>query len=134
VRAQPGWCSLTRRRRTTDNGASGAAGRRWKPAEAREVLQAWRKSGLTLAEFARKQGVGAWRLQWWKQRLAEQSDEGDGPLKLVPAVVTGMPPLGSGAVLTLRARGDVVVEVADVGAVPAAWLAEFVSMLSGSTP
>ncbi len=55
-------------------------------------------------------------------------------LRLVPAVVTGLPPVAAGAVVTLRAPGDVVVEVTDVGAVPAAWLSALVSGLGRRAP
>jgi len=46
--------------------------RRWSPGEAQGVLEQWKRSGLPLARFARQQGYGVQRLQWWKGRLAKQ--------------------------------------------------------------
>lgn len=46
--------------------------RRWSPGEAEGVLEQWKGSGLPLARFARQQGYGVQRLQWWKGKLAKQ--------------------------------------------------------------
>jgi hypothetical protein len=43
--------------------------KRWTPAEARGVLDEWKRSGLPLARFARQRGYGPQRLQWWKGQL-----------------------------------------------------------------
>jgi hypothetical protein len=43
------------------------------------VLSAWRKSGLTQAEFCRRQGVKAVTFSWWKRKLrgaAERAHRG----------------------------------------------------------
>ncbi len=45
----------------------------WTEAEAQEVLEAYEASGLSVAEFARRHGLGAQRLRWWKKRRAEQA-------------------------------------------------------------
>ena len=45
-------------------------GRRWTPDEARRVLDDWRASGLSLAAYAQRRGVGYERLGRWKRRLA----------------------------------------------------------------
>jgi len=108
--------------------------RQWTAQEARRVLKAWRASGLPLATFARRRGLCAERVRWWQNRLAGRSAPSGEALRLVPAVVTGLPPVAAGAVVTLRAPGDVVVEVTDVGAVPAAWLSALVSGLGRRAP
>lgn len=41
----------------------------WTEVEARGVLDAWRKSGLTLQEFAQGRGLVPQRLSWWKKKL-----------------------------------------------------------------
>ena len=41
----------------------------WREADARVVIEAWRRSGRGLAEFARERGVGEGRLRRWVARL-----------------------------------------------------------------
>jgi hypothetical protein len=94
----------------------------WTAAEARRVLKAWRASRLPLATFARKRGLCPERVRWWRQRLGDGHAPGQEPLRLVPAVVTGLRPSTASTVVTVRAPGDVVVEIADVGAVSPAWV------------
>ena len=43
----------------------------WTEVEARGVLDACRKSGLTIEQFARKRGLVPQRLYWWRKKLAE---------------------------------------------------------------
>ena len=42
----------------------------WREADARILVDAWRKSGETLSGFARRQGVERKRLGRWVRRLA----------------------------------------------------------------
>jgi len=42
----------------------------WSEVEARGVLEAWRRSGLSLERFARQRGFVPQRLHWWKRKLA----------------------------------------------------------------
>jgi hypothetical protein len=104
-----------------------AGKRQWTAGKAREVLKAWRASGLPLATFARELGLCAERVRWWRQRLGEGRVAGEEPVKLAPAVVTGLRPSTAVAVVTVRAPGEVVVEIADVGAVSPGWVSELVS-------
>jgi transposase-like protein len=61
-----------------------AASNYWTEAEAQAVLEAWEASGLSVAEFARRHGLGSQRLRWWKKRRAEEA----GPaLSFVPVHV-----------------------------------------------
>jgi len=106
----------------------------WKVGEARRVMEAWQASGLPLATFARQRGLTPERVRWWRQRLGEWRAPGEEALRLVPAVVTGLPPTTGASVVTLRAPGDVVIEIADVSAVPAAWLSAVVSGLVRLAP
>jgi transposase-like protein len=50
-----------------------AASSYWTEAEAQAVLEAYEKSGLSMAEFARRHGLGPQRLRWWKKRRAEEA-------------------------------------------------------------
>jgi hypothetical protein len=47
---------------------------RWTEIEAREVLRAWRKSGATISEFARRRGLVPERLYHWKKKLDFDED------------------------------------------------------------
>lgn len=111
-----------------------SGGRRWTADEARVVVQAWGASGLPLATFARKRGLCAERVRWWRQRLGAWEASREEPQRLVPAVVTNLPPPAAAASVTLRVAGNVVVEIADVGAVPAGWISALVTELARQSP
>jgi hypothetical protein len=48
---------------------------KWSEVEARGVLEAWRRSGLSLDAFARERGFVGQRLRWWKVRFARAERE-----------------------------------------------------------
>lgn len=60
--------------------------RRWREADGRAVVQAWRSSRLSVSEFARRLGVDEQRVRWWKGRLA--GPEGEHPVRFHPVKVT----------------------------------------------
>ena len=41
----------------------------WTEIEARGVLEAWRRSGLSIEAFARGRGLVPQRLHWWKKKI-----------------------------------------------------------------
>jgi hypothetical protein len=43
----------------------------WSEVEARGVLEAWRRSGLSLERFAKQRGIIPQRLRWWKLKVAD---------------------------------------------------------------
>jgi hypothetical protein len=45
--------------------------------EMRRVLAAQRRSGLSLVEFARRRGLRANTLSWWRHRLRDSDDDGE---------------------------------------------------------
>lgn len=47
-----------------------SAAKRWRAADAREVLAKWEQSGLTLTAFAQADGLDPARLSRWRSRLA----------------------------------------------------------------
>lgn len=100
---------------------------RWTESRARRELEAWRRSGDSMAEYARKRGYPAHKLQWWKGRLAaaEQPVESTA-LALAPAVITGAQ---QPAVVVSIATDEVRLEIDDPEAVHPAWLAELAAML-----
>jgi hypothetical protein len=55
----------------------------WTEVEARSVLGAWKKSGLSIERFARNRGLVPQRLYWWKKKLGV-----DRALALLPVRVT----------------------------------------------
>jgi hypothetical protein len=59
----------------------------WTEVEARSVLGAWRKSGLSIETFARSRGLVPQRLYWWKKKLGFGAD-GSRPVALLPVSVT----------------------------------------------
>lgn len=105
--------------------------KQWTAAEARAALREWESSGEPLERFARRRGWTAQRLRWWQKRLGEWAGGGPGGAMLAPVVITEQPSARSVAAVTLRA-GDLVVEVAEVEAVPAAWLSAFMTGLGKS--
>jgi hypothetical protein len=43
----------------------------WQEDQARAVVEAWRRSGESLAAFGRRYGIAPRRVSWWARRLAE---------------------------------------------------------------
>ncbi|HEX5752318.1 MAG TPA: transposase [Archangium sp.] len=83
--------------------ARAAASNYWTEAEAQAVLEAYEASGLSVAEFARRHGLGPQRLRWWKKRRAEEA----GPaLSFIPVHVAAPP-----SPEAQRAAGTVSMEV-----------------------
>ena len=63
--------SGSRSQRVGDGKIGGAiAKRRWTETEARAIVEAQRRSGLSLAAFARRHRMSAQRLYAWRRRLA----------------------------------------------------------------
>jgi hypothetical protein len=104
--------------------------KQWTKAEAREVLAAWKKSGLPLGTFARERGVGAERLRWWRKRLSKAAPmkrkKKAAPARLVPVAVSApLVEIGEDTAVTIRfPMTGPVVEIANVRRVPAAWVSE----------
>ena len=58
-----------RERVETDHSLTTLPPGRWSRSQARAVLVAWKKSGLSMSAYARKQGVNGQRLSWWRKQL-----------------------------------------------------------------
>jgi hypothetical protein len=106
----------------------------WTEAEAVCALEQWRRSGERLAVFARRHGITAGRLHWWKKRLAnaesESSSEITRALTLVPAAV--VPTSNTrGAAVVIRVRDEIVIEVAEASP---SWVAAVVVALERAQP
>jgi transposase-like protein len=98
----------------------------WTDDDARTVLEEWRRSGDSIAVFARKHSVSAWRLYSWRKKLRTAAKPRATPtLSLVPASIVAV----SGATLMLRLPGEVSIDV--VNASPS-WVATLVTELTRS--
>ena len=120
-------------------GSGGKKRQRWNEQEARRVLEACRESGLSLGEFAAREGMKAGRLSRWQRRLAigrgPEAGSGRrgkkaGGIRLIPAVAVAAPRSGAVAV---HLPGGVMVEVETSG-VPVQWIVTLVASLRGGTP
>jgi transposase-like protein len=114
------------------------AGRTWTADEARSVLAAWRASGLSICGFARKHGLTAQRLSWWRRRLGAWEEEvvTDGVDavergSLVPVVVSTMESgqAGGTGVVSIQLRGGTSIVISEPSAVEPQWVARLVSEL-----
>jgi len=99
----------------------------WTDDDARAVLDEWRRSGEPVAAFARRHGLTASRLYWWKKRLRVPALPSPAPtLSLVPASIV------SGEVtLTIRMPGEVAIEVANASP---SWTAALIAELARPLP
>jgi len=109
----------------------------WTEGEARAVLDEWKRSGKSMAAFARHHGLTAPRLYWWRKKLQATTATTPalaGPeaaptppmMSLVPAsIVVG------GASLMIRLAGEVSIEVAEASP---SWVAAMVVELTRSLP
>lgn len=73
----------------------------WSEHEARSVISAWRKSGLSVERFAEQRGLSFQRIYWWRKRLeapAKVEPKSPAPLALLPVQLTPSP----------KARGEPV--------------------------
>ncbi len=83
----------------------------WTPEDARLLLDEWQRSGGPLAAFARRRGIAAHRLYWWRARLASSTTQS---LSLIPASIVGADELvSSTAPITIRLPNGVAIELAN---------------------
>lgn len=88
------------------------------------MLEEWRRSGDSIAAFARRRSVSAWRLYAWRKKLRTTATSRAEPtLSLVPASIVAV----SGATLTLRLPGEVSIDVANASPT---WVATLVAELT----
>ena len=99
--------------------ASARNTRRWTATEAERVLEAWRGSGQSMSAFARGRGFDVQRLAWWRKRLAEWGSAAERRVDFAPAVVSA----GGSPRVSVHLDDGIRIEVAEVEAVPPAWLA-----------
>ena len=89
-------------------------------------LKRWRESGLSAAEFSRREKISAPRLYTWRQRFAEAATSPEAhPATFVPAQIIPSP--GLGAVELALKSGQILRLPVDISA---ARLAEIVQALA----
>jgi transposase-like protein len=98
----------------------------WSEEDARLALEEWRRSGTSIAAFARERGISAPRLYWWRKRLAVNWSRAEPVLSLVPATV-----LSTDAAIVIRVPGGLAIEVANASP---NWIATVVAELTRSLP
>lgn len=103
----------------------------WRTEDAKKVLSEWRASGLSMSAFSRKTGLNKRRLNWWRQRLGDWSEEAvpaESALKLVPLVPTEVvaSPVRMGRAVTMRLPGGIELEFEGAELAPE-WVAALVS-------
>jgi hypothetical protein len=62
----------------------------WSEHEARSVLIAWRKSGLSIERFAKERSLVPQRIRWWKAKLEGNGTalvRSEAPLALLPVKI-----------------------------------------------
>jgi transposase-like protein len=114
---------------------------RWTEEDARQVMAAWKRSGETVAAFARREGLCTQRVYWWRDRLGLNHDEvaiaQSATASLVPAFlpVTVRAPVreGRSTAVTVVVGDGLRVEVTELGATSAAWVVALVRAL-GEVP
>lgn len=101
--------------------------RRWSESEARAVLDDWRRSGLSLAEFARRRGTSAQRVSWWRKRLPAPAVPVPAGLEMAPLLPVELARASTASVVI--ESGGVRVEVLDASTTPATWVVDLLCAL-----
>jgi len=95
--------------------------RRWNEEQVRRVLDEWKQSGDTIAEFSRKRGLVPERLYLWRKRFGETAAPPPRPLTLVPATI-----VSKNADVVVQLPSGVAIEIASASP---AWIAAVVNEL-----
>ena len=96
----------------------------WTDDHARTLLEEWQRSGDTIAAFARRHSVSAWRLYSWRKKLRATAKSRAAPaLSLVPASIVEI----RSTTLTLKLPGEVSIDVANASP---SWVATLVAELT----
>ena len=112
--------------------------RRWSEEEGGFVVEAWKASGDAVPTFARRAGLTPQRVYWWKERLGRGGEAAPCALAVpsasafVPVTVraeTAVPLERRGAAVTVVVSSALRIEVAELDATSAAWVASLVQSL-----
>ena len=89
------------------------------------MIDEWKQSGDTIAEFSRKRGLVPERLYLWRKRFAETTASPARPLTLVPATI-----VSTNADVVVQLPNGVAIEIASASP---AWVAAVVSEMVRSS-
>lgn len=89
------------------------------------MIDEWKQSGDTIAEFSRKRGLVPERLYLWRKRFAEATASPARPLTLVPATI-----VSTNADVVVQLPNGVAIEIASASP---AWVAAVVSEMVRSS-
>jgi hypothetical protein len=86
---------------------------KWSEVEARSVLEAWRRSGLTLQRFSKQRGFVPQRLRWWQAKFARaETSTALAPVPALLPVRVSTEPQRRGEPVTVLLRTGHVLKVA----------------------
>jgi transposase-like protein len=117
--------------------------RKWSEEEGRFVVAAWEESGESVPTFARGAGLFPQRVYWWKERLGRGGEPARTAVvtastsTFVPLTVRAEEPAPrglSGAAVTVVVSSELRIEVAELDATSAAWVATLVKSLGEVEP
>lgn len=86
----------------------------WSEHEARGVLSAWRKSGLSIERFGKERGIVPQRIRWWKAKLEAKTTAlvpSETALALLPVRVTEAAQAKRGEPVAVYLRSGHIVKV-----------------------
>lgn len=84
----------------------------WTEVEARSVLGAWKRSGLSVEAFARSRGLVPQRVHHWKKKLRyDVVEDKNRPLALLPVRVEARPDARRGEPITVLLRSGHMLKV-----------------------
>jgi len=100
--------------------------RQWSEEDGRTVVNAWETSGESVGSFARRCGLVPQRVHWWVNRMGRR--QATAPA-FVPVTVRS-----TSAAVTVVTGGGVRVDVTELDATSAAWVATLVRTLGEVMP
>jgi transposase-like protein len=89
----------------------------WSEREGQRAVEAWRRSGESMAAFARRRGIRVKRLKWWSQRLAAATPSTT--MSFVPAAVVAPDEIAA----VIRTASGIAIEIASATPVQIAAIA-----------
>jgi hypothetical protein len=103
--------------------------KRWSEDHGYEVVRQWRRSGQSMAKFARAQGYNEQRVRYWREREAAARPSDVPAPRLLPGVLVNV---GSPGGVSIALPRGVVVEARSAAELPAEWVAEVARALESS--
>lgn len=86
----------------------------WSEHEARGVLSAWRRSGLSIERFGKERGIVPQRIRWWKLKLEGTGTalvKSQSSLALLPVQVAESAPAKRGEPVAVYLRSGHIIKV-----------------------